>query len=518
MSTVLAISISGDEALLVAAEQGESRSIEILDVRTCDLAASVHDSAATQAPDSEESDSTLEGTEDKGTPEAQTPTAQHTASVPSNGTLLDFESELDLEIDSTLAVAPANFVLYKKLALPFSDQKRIDQVAPLQIQDRVPFEIDSFVVDNKLLGKNDEGSYEVISSLIPGEEVARSLSALKAKGVDPKLLTTKASSLAGLANLFPDVLEGSYGILDHSPGWFSLLFVIDNQLIRLRDIPLSHDILTDSTIAKVSEHIRSSVAEIERTTGVHIPHLFTSTSPDFVSLLNQQLPIEVRPLDLSSLVSCKTTIETPLHELSWAIGLVASELTGGKQSPETFVDFRKGPFSYQPVWRNFWSALKQELYLIILAILFGVSWCIATIYTSHSALQSAETRITEVVSTAVPGEEVPRRREVEFMEEQITELEEQLRGIGSLSSLSPLESLKELSLRINTTIDIEIDSLSIGSSSISFRGSVPDNRAIGTLSGALERAKDRFCVVNVNPKGTGKNSRVTFSAEVKLCD
>ena len=106
-----------------------------------------------------------------------------------------------------------------------------------------------------------------------------------------------------------------------------------------------------------------------------------------------------------------------------------------------------------------------------------------------------------------------------MIEDRVSELENQLRGLGSLSSLSPLGSLKELSEAINSGLDVNLESLNIGHSRMTFTGSVPDNQAIGRLSGVLEKRADRFCEVKIDPKGkVAGSNRVKFIADLKFCE
>ena len=120
----------------------------------------------------------------------------------------------------------------------------------------------------------------------------------------------------------------------------------------------------------------------------------------------------------------------------------------------------------------------------------------------------------------MPGEVVPFRREVDFLQRRVEEIETQLRDMGTLSSLSPLDSLKELTAAIDPSLDLQIDSMNIAHSRVSFNGSVIDYPAVGTLSQILKDRKDRFCDVKVDPAARtfGTSSRVKFTAEIRLCD
>jgi len=119
----------------------------------------------------------------------------------------------DLEIESTLSLVSTRPVLYENLVLPFSDQKKIDQVIRFEVQDRLPFDLDSFLIDSMVLKKVDEKHYEILASLVPSLDVSTTLIRLKRLGADPKILSTRSSAVAALPQLFPELLAGNFALV-----------------------------------------------------------------------------------------------------------------------------------------------------------------------------------------------------------------------------------------------------------------------------------------------------------------
>ena len=119
----------------------------------------------------------------------------------------------------------------------------------------------------------------------------------------------------------------------------------------------------------------------------------------------------------------------------------------------------------------------------------------------------------------LPGEVIPRGGEVPALQAKVAALEGQLSGMGTLASLSPLGSLKELSEAITPDIDVNVDSMNLSQTRVTVSGSVPDNVAVGRLSGALEKRTGRFCDIKLDPKGRAAgSSRVQFLADIQLCE
>ena len=164
------------------------------------------------------------------------------------------------------------------------------------------------------------------------------------------------------------------------------------------------------------------------------------------------------------------------------------------------------------------ASLKEEMLYLGLDRLLALTWLGNVVYTSFAEINEIESKINEVNHQAHPGTTVPERREVQFLKDSIAERESQLRDLGSLSPLSPLEAAHELSQIIPPDLDLKIEAMNIGHTGLTFRGSVPDVPSTGKLDTSLKKSAGKFC----NPKvetGTkvGGQTRTKFQAEVTFC-
>ena len=215
MANLLAIEISHSEATLVRAEISPENGIDLVGIEkipTEGLTISESDSTST------EEDQLQDGGDDQinGLP---TPA-------------------IIQEYDEALAVLGGESVLYRRLELPFRDQKKVDQVVPAQLQDAVPFEIESFVIDNIVLGKKSNNSYRILSSMAQSTAVTHTLQSIAKLGADPVVLTTKPSALAALAELALQETEGLIGVIGFSGDSCSFVALADGEPIALREFPV----------------------------------------------------------------------------------------------------------------------------------------------------------------------------------------------------------------------------------------------------------------------------------------
>ena len=436
--------------------------------------------------------------------------------------LRDFEERTELDVDSVVVLLPSNEVLFQHLELPFREQKMLEQVVPAQLQDLLPFDVEKFVLDNVVVGDGEEGSYSIIASLVPADEVQATLAMAKRLGLDPKILSSKAAAIAALPRLFPDAFpEQAFALLLVDQKRSALAVFIDHQLRHIREIRLDESV---SSLQGFYTTLACSVMSVERESRVLIERVYLLGVEDVAPSIAKMLRVPAIPLDLARYVEKDHRVRERTADLSWAFGLIASDQQEKKASfpfhsgndDKLLFNFRQGRFAYKPSIRNFLMALEDEIAFITLALLFGITWAIVNVVASHKMLAKVESAIETQVNRVVAN--APYRSEPEHVRNELSRLEEQLRGLGSLSSLSPLDSLKTLSVSVGSALDLTLDDINIGYSNLKFTGTVNGIPAVGKLDSILKGQKGRFCDVKVEPRGkVPGSSRVRFSAEASFC-
>ncbi|MCB0360330.1 MAG: hypothetical protein KDD44_11865, partial [Bdellovibrionales bacterium] len=284
----------------------------------------------------------------------------------------------------------------------------------------------------------------------------------------------------------------------------------------IRELFGTYESPSSPSVDTLVQSIKISLARVERESGKRIAELWVCGKPQLRNHLAVQTNRVVHSLDFSDYVELDAAVGVEDEDLLWLLGLLAAEREKSPRTP--LVNFRRGPFEYKPLWRNFVAAFKEEALWVGLAVVFGLAWIGTVLYSDQARLAELENGIETQAQELFPGETLPEGQEVSILTDRIARIEEQLRGLGSLSSLSPLDSLKELSTLITPDIDIQVEAMNIGHSGVSFRGSVRDIPSIGRLNAVLESRQDRFCRVQVNSRGREpRTSRVNFQAEIEYC-
>jgi hypothetical protein len=495
MATVLAIQLTDKETKFLTARAEPGARISVLGVSAVPI-------QPADASDEEQS---------------ETPSESLSSSAFSPPGFLD-----ETEIDSTLGVIHSSKILYNVLELPFRDKKKIEQVAGYQIQDILPFDLDDFVLDSIVSSETEDKKFRIVSSMLPKEEVARSLELCNSFGTEPRVLTTGAAALASLAEHCSPQNTGLVAYLDSTSGRVSLAVLCDGAVFHLRDfLPPVREQSAEDTAGhhqELLQNIACSLAQASREAERPFNAVCVVGRMEYFNGLREHIPVPFLPLDLSRIVVNDSPQDIEMNDIAWSLGLVASEINRSRKSDRRLLDFRQGAFAFHRAWQDIWNALQGELFYIILVIMLGIGWYGGKIYSGYAALNDVDEQMSQLIKKVLPQEDVPFHAEVSFLQNKLDSLQDELQGLGSLASLSPLEALNELTIAIGNGMDISLDSVNIGASHMILRGSVGENLLVADLSAALKAHHDHFCDVKVDNKGKTGNSRVGFTAEITLCD
>jgi len=90
--------------------------------------------------------------------------------------------------DATLYLAlPGDALSIRTLELPFTDQRKIDQVIGYELEGQIVYSLDEVVYDHVVVRSGDDGS-SVLAVAAKRDVVATWLDVLKARGIDPRAL------------------------------------------------------------------------------------------------------------------------------------------------------------------------------------------------------------------------------------------------------------------------------------------------------------------------------------------
>ena len=378
---------------------------------------------------------------------------------------------------------PGNLFTQRLVSLPFSDRKRVEKALPFELEDLVPFALDEVVVDHIVLGsekdgKGAEGAKEnqVLSMMLPREELRKHLELLASAGIDPNAVVPSYIGLDPIARLM-----GAEGCT---------LLACGND-ICLRS---GHDV----------KGLRS-FSDTASTTGLR--HTV------------QSLEIELKEHVEKICVLCPDH-EAALAELGIALEQVSPEL-GGRRAADPLtlglalseqINFRKQEFTYHLVDEGL--RRKKRTVIIaasIVAVLFLVNIGVK-LYMVEAAYNKLDREIRAIYMQAVPdgkpGADPARQLR--------SNLEDAQRKYGALGSgTSVLDAMKAVTDGIPPDVRVTFQEFLLEADRLKLQGEAASFEAIDRIKGELQKS-DMFADINVLDTRMGTDNKVKFRLDIKL--
>jgi general secretion pathway protein L len=151
-----------------------------------------------------------------------------------------------LPLEQVACALPATQLSTRRLEFPFSDNRRLRQAIPFEIEAETPFDLEDIFIDWNLLS-GDRTHGVVAATLAKRTDVGFALATLEEAGCEPQVLEAEGLVLANLAPIFG--LEGSHLIADIGHEKTTFCAVLNGQPVLARSIPFAGRALTEAIAA-----------------------------------------------------------------------------------------------------------------------------------------------------------------------------------------------------------------------------------------------------------------------------
>jgi hypothetical protein len=391
------------------------------------------------------------------------------------------------------------------LSFPFDSISKVEQVAPLELEEALPFEIEEYVTEAIQLQKKDDIPSSEREYLIVGVDnlsIKRELEFLRSMDLDPVVLAPKISVLSNLGHFFPT---------ETIPNGVVFLAVEDSRLLfslnRHLDPILQRDIQTESQDSAFSQILPTLLSASRILPPQKIFSLGVGLNLDLKDISCERISYEN--------LNFKIADGLDIPENMDSVGMLALATARIRKMPS--VNFRKGAFRYRGSLKSYMEPFVEDKSYVGTLLGAFIAWICVTLYAGASEMAVLNKKAHDIIADAFPGEFVATGSELLFVDGRLQSLESTMNGLGNISSLSPLEALRELSEVVTPGIDVTIDSLSTTQAGVQFGGSVQGMGSVGKLFGALEK-REKFCDIKVDPRGNlPGGDRVRIVGEFKYC-
>ena len=416
--------------------------------------------------------------------------------------------QLKSQWENAVLLLPGEGHLSMNVTLPFSDPKKVSKLIAAEVQDTVPIEMDQFTLDFTHVGSINGSGQDFHVGLYPIGSIATITSALKDTSIEPRIITTPASALGGLYEVFKTELESNALILYETSDWLYFTVIIGGKIVGDRAINLLHISITQSE-GIIESAIRASEQRYE--TSIDIIYRVTdTTTTQRVSSIGSRT---IKDLSMISLFpSAKERVSLP--------ALVSSLFAREYPAPRILNNFRVGKFSFTPSFTSLKSGAKTltpYLLLLLLAIAVAiVGWFAAREYT----IESMRKQLTKVITADIPSFKSDAGSEAVTLQSMSKGLEDSLKELGSPLASPPLDVLSAVSEDLSSVEGATVGRISIRNGEVKIDGTAPSYSKLNRLEAAIKKRKAIFCRTKTDnsPGSSSGKEGLSFSMTITLCE
>lgn len=453
---------------------------------------------------------------------------------------LNDENKVRLSYDTGVSFISSELTTDLEIELPFSDKKKAAKVIPFQIQDKLPYDLPESHSAIHLSSWSNEKNNKYFYTSISKEEISKILKLAN----DHNILICSMHPEIYVGNvffssLFNTIPNKSMFILEKNESLLSS-YALDCKFLGSRDIKVT----SDKNISNLQVNAQLGISyqellstDINQDNNINTINIYNlkSSNKKFDLYQNFNSPefnyIQINYDDYFNHTKNNLNIDIPSYFkvfiISSIIDIVSrdkeSSITNYQLSKNNFLNIRTAEYRYKAPYTELKNSFFNEIVPFSLLAFFGIlGVLLSELFIPIKEINLNKEKLNLLASQALSSN-VPYGSELVYLEEKVYELENQLGDLSITQSLLAVEWLNILSKNISSQIPLEIDSISISTKGLSFRGTVPDYPSSGRVSSALESLKSsepqKFCDTQLKTEDVaiGVSSK-QIRGEINLCE
>lgn len=412
------------------------------------------------------------------------------------------------------------------LSFPFSDSKKIKQVINLELEDILPYDPDfthTFVSTLTIPNSSNSGSL-VKTILLEKVTLQKAIDDILIAGsIAPVFLYQPLVTEKLLANLI-DFGPESLLALEYD-GANSYLYSSDksNGLIQERPLVLPTD------LAPLKEVLQAHI-----NLGSHSDHqkicIINKSKLDLSNLLDSKHDslLSIYPNTfLKNAEEYREEMDSLMLSSILTAFAISNELVNESLLDESNVknlklfNIREGEFKYRAPFSDFKENLFAEIVPFALTTVFLLLLLVLNYSTPIKEISLIDKESKKLLQEVAPELSSLSGTPLQILSNEIVNLEGQIGGLTSMRSMSPFDWLYKVSKGVKEDIPVILESLSITSTGIVFRGTVPNYPSSGKLDSMLKamvRANPSLiCKGEVNTEQGSSAQKVSITGILELC-
>lgn len=423
-------------------------------------------------------------------------------------------SKLEGKGEDLVYLFPSSRTMVHRIALPFRERKKNQQVVKFEVEPFLPFPADQVVVDFYAADKDEAGKEALVFAARKGD-LGESLAMLKEAGMDPERVVPEALALFWLIRGLKKTSEGPGALLDLGQEKATLILWQGNRLNLARSIPISWGGSADGAhpnLARLAEDVnRTFLSAGYSSGGRSVQEVYltgeASSAPGVGQSMSQYLGIPVSPLDPGEAAGAVPEEHRPA--LCAALGAAWGD------SSADWVNLRREEFAPAQKAQRERGRLKVLIsYGIILGIL-GIGSFLLNLYLQERKYGELKARIRKEFIQALP--EV--KRVVNELQQMKARVQEERARLGSLGGGpgggSPLEVLREVSLMLDPGSKVRVTELLVDQEAIEVNGEADSFETVNQLKARLDRSGNFKDVQLKTARASSLENVIEFKFQMK---
>lgn len=411
---------------------------------------------------------------------------------------------------SSILVIPPHDYISLNLDLPFASSKGLDKIVGLEVQDILPFDLQEFLLHYRTLGTRPDNNHDIHVGLLPRGIIGNALSVCKAAGLEPYMVSTPAAILGAIPYLSTEKIPDNCGIIFAREPFVYLGIMIDGKACMDRVVDTRA--LGEAKGEALMREVRLTFAMAEKRYEKQIEHIY---------LLGSELPF----VNLSGSLHLPVTT-VPVPELvkaadnATAVACFASVFAQDLKPPPILSNFRIKEFAYSPQLRELIRGARSLVPFLLAVALLALLTAVGVYSLRERRIHQVRNAMYDQIRAAIPSMDAPRGSELDALEGENRRLEAQLSNLGSLSALTPLDSLSEISFDLPLSSGITVTRIKIEGNKLRVEGTAPDYTALEKLERVLKKKKNVYCRIRKDTTASvpGKQNVRGFSLDILLCE
>ena len=406
----------------------------------------------------------------------------------------------------------AEMFSFRRLSLPFTERRKIDQVLLMELADLTPADIETMLVDYVVTKEHDEA--ELLVAMLPRKLLGNYLAALESAAMTPEFV-----GISGLdtALALAEESDGNVVLVEVNPHYTSLFLLQDGTpaLIRTLAGPAEADgqnLPGERIAAWVQQTLLAS-----RLVDVHQPDFVTyisgpDISPEWSGLTIFGAKARILPQNLSPLVAIAPAVQLSMRpDVDRALAVALRK--GRKNKVFDFLkdEFRKTR-TFHEQRRLAWQ-IGLPLVVCCLVAVGYFSYSYRSLSAQHDRLK---VQIVEVFRETLP-EMTKIVNPVRQLQVVINEIKQVYRPGGvSVGRYTVIDILSELSSRIPPSYSVRVVRMVADMDTIRFKALTGDFNTVDNVQKVLQKSPYFKEVVISSANQAPQGDEVSFEMKLVL--